>query len=709
MFESDSCYQNLMDVLYSVPSEGVSLKLQQLIPLLAIVGHQSHGKSKTLESLTKLPFPHGSGMCTRYAIKVNLRRDATLTEDILTAKIEGQDAFNKKYKIGVSRDAFSTVIEDADSLLCGTNRPIFDKLLEINLTGPTQTPLTIIDLPGIIGQHRDSQGADLPKAIEGITRRYIKDPRTIILAVMGADCDFESSRILTLAREYDPDGERTVPIVTKAGEIRDAQGWMSVILNRDRVMHHGWLVVSNKSYEEDNSWEYSRRKEEELFQSGIWLKVRAERKGRGPVLQFLGKLLHDQIVRALPAIKAEVSAEIGRIDDKLDAMGVPIGDVESAREQVTQANNDLQRQVIRFLEADYSPDYLVAYAGKSLATTSRLSGEESGTDVDDYDEGDQGSVVVDDDDDDTDADAELDYGNGSAVLTARAGLLAGDDPRFASSSLQRMYQRYRYSMMDGLERVTYPEMERQIALYKSYELPGFINFKTFKSVFNGHHLPGWIKMTKEHVDRMHQFLRNAIQGYIRYACANKSTAKVFRSAFSRFARDQKSEIDQTIKDIFEDEQTSFALNRQFVMAVCKERARNHSLPAIPEEQSVIERNEQHLPPQTLRQPQQPTRLNNICTRDVAAKSSDWNDVLSTQATVPCMLAYLTTALDRIAEMVLMQTIERHMIRRIHRFFDVMTKPTNEMLESLIEPPQLKTRREDLKAKKVSLERLMDTL
>ena len=168
MFESDSCYQNLMDVLYSVPSEGVSLKLQQLIPLLAIVGHQSHGKSKTLESITKLPFPHGSGICTRYAIKVNLRRDATLTEDILTAKIEGQDAFNKKYKNGVSRDAFRTVIEDASSLLCGTNRPISNKLLEINLTGPTQTPLTIIDLPGITGQHRDSQGADLPKAIEGI-------------------------------------------------------------------------------------------------------------------------------------------------------------------------------------------------------------------------------------------------------------------------------------------------------------------------------------------------------------------------------------------------------------------------------------------------------------------------------------------------------------------------------------------------------------
>ncbi|KAF9159966.1 hypothetical protein DFQ26_006009 [Actinomortierella ambigua] len=725
MFNPDSSYQSLVDQLYGVPSESVSRKLQQLIPLLTIVGHQSQGKSKTLESLTRLPFVHGSGMVTRFAIRTNLRRDVTLVEDFLTAKIEGEDGFNRRYKNGISRDSFRTVIEDASNVLCGTNRSISDKVLEITLTGPNQSPLTIIDLPGIIGQQRDSQSADLPKIIENITRRYIKDPRTIILAVMGADNDFESSRILSLASEYDPEGERTVPIVTKTDEIKDTQGWMSVILNKDKVMRHGWLVVCNKSYEEDSSWEYARQKEEEFFQRGIWRKVHASRKGRGPVLDFLGKLLHDLILKALPAIKAEVSTELYRLNDDLDAMGTPIATIQSACEQVTQANNELQRQVARFLNADYSPEYLVAYAGKSLANMSRRSGVDSDTDDDDYTDDGQESVAVDDDDDDDD---DVANDNGSSELTVRTELMAGVDPRFVRSSLQRMYKQYRSAMMDGLHRVTYAEMERQIALYKSCELEGFISFTTFKGVYNGHYLPGWIAITKEHVDRMHNFFRDALQGYIRYACTNKSTAKVFTASFSRFARDQKNEIDRTVKDIFGDEQTPFALNRQFVESVYRERAKNHSLPAMPVELSVTERNEHRQPTQQKLQqlshlrtpppePSQPTATsttpeNNASSSQNQSSSrvdSDWNDVLSTKAMVPCMLAYLTTALDRIVDVVLMQTIERHMIRRIYLYFDLMSQPTEDILKSLIEPPHLQERRKDLKSKIADLERLMDEL
>lgn len=732
MFNLDLSYQSLIEQLYSVPSKGMLLKLQQLIPLLAIVGHQSHGKSKMLKSLTQLPFLHGSGMHTHFAIKVNLHCDMAPGKDLLMAKIKGEDGFNKCHKNGVSCNAFCTMIEDALNVLCGTSHSISEKVLEITLTGPSQSLLMVIDLPGIIGQQCDSQSADLPKTIKNITHCYIKDPHMIILVVMGADNDFESSHILSLASKYDPDGDWTIPIVTKTDKIKDTQGWMSVILNKDKIMHHGWLVICNKSYEEDSSWEYAHKKEEEFFQKGIWHKVQASHKGRGPVLEFLGKLLHDLIWKALPTIKAEVCTELSRLNNELNAMGMPIATIQSACKQVTQANNEMQWQVGHFLNADYSPKYLIAYVGKSLTTMSHQSSADSETDDDDYDEDDQESVAInnddDDDDDDADADIEVDDDNSNTGLTIRNGLMAGEDPRFVCSSLQWMYQQYWCTMMDGLKHVMYAEMERQIALYKPYELQGFISFMTFKNVYNSHHLLGWIAITKEHVNRMHQFFHDALQGYIQYACANKLTAKVFTSSFSHFAWDQKSKIDQMVKDIFGDEQTPFALNCQFVEAIYKEHAKNHSLPAIPVKLSIAERNEHCLPQQKLQQqpfhlsmplpePLQPTAAsatieNNASSSQSQSSShvgSNWNDVLSTKAMVPYMLAYLTMALDCIVDVVLMQTIKCHMIQHIHLYFDLMSKPMNEMLKSLIKPTHLQECCQDLKSKTADLERLMDDL
>ncbi|KAG0230143.1 hypothetical protein BGW42_001130 [Actinomortierella wolfii] len=725
MFNPDSSYHKLMDLLYSVPSEGLSDALQQTIPLLAICGGQSNGKSKCLEALTQLAFLHGTGMCTRFAIKVNLRRDVTLTEDLLTAKIEGEDGFNQRYKIPVPRDTFRTMIEEASTTLCGASRPISDKVLEITLTGPTQSPLTVVDLPGIIGQQRDSHGDRLPETIKNITRRYIQDPRTIILAVIGANNDFEASSILTLAKEYDPAGERTIPIVTRTDEMRDPQGWLSVIQNKDKFMRHGWLVVCNKTYEEDPSWEYARMREAEFFRTGIWRKVHPSRKGRVAVKEFLSKLLHDQICTALPAIKNAVSSELRRLQDELDGMGTPIVTIDSAREHISLVSMDLQRQVIRFLNADYSPQYLMAYADKSLAAMSRRSGAGNETDDDDEDDedGEESANDDDDDDEDNDTDDEAEVDDDSTV---GAGHTAGEDPRFVRSALQRLHQQYRCAMMDGLKRVTYAEMEKQVALYKGYELPGFVSFTTFKSVYNGHYLPAWMTITQQHVDKMHQFFRNALQAYFRHACPSPSTAKVFTRSFSRFAREQKHEIDKTVVDIFGDEETPFALNRKFVEATYMDRSKNNQLPPLPTELSVTERNESPLPQQThqhQRQPQpsqtstpppepsQPVRVNAAIEnkQNPSRDTGDWNDVLTTNAMVPCMLAYLATALDRIVDVVLMQTVERHMVRRIHLFFDAMVKPTDDMLTGMLEPAALQERRNDVRSKIAELERLMDEL
>jgi len=208
---TDTEYQSLVGKINKLKHHRLNHVLS--VPQIAIVGDQSSGKSSVLEAFTKLSFPRDKGMCTRFATQVNLCRDLTSAEDTLSARIDGEGAFNERCKaIGLKQ--FHAVIRVAVSLLCSSS-DISEKILELTLSGPAQSPLAIVDLPGFINTTLDGQDKNTPGTIRSINERYMKDPRTIILAVVPANVDLNNSHVLARAEEYDPKNERTVPIVTK--------------------------------------------------------------------------------------------------------------------------------------------------------------------------------------------------------------------------------------------------------------------------------------------------------------------------------------------------------------------------------------------------------------------------------------------------------------------------------------------------------------
>jgi replication fork clamp-binding protein CrfC len=75
--------------------------------------------------------------------------------------------------------------------------------------------LTIVDLPGIT---RIAIGGQ-PKNIEEITKsmvtKYCSDPKTVILAVIPANQDLSTSESLQMAMNLDPEGKRTLGVITK--------------------------------------------------------------------------------------------------------------------------------------------------------------------------------------------------------------------------------------------------------------------------------------------------------------------------------------------------------------------------------------------------------------------------------------------------------------------------------------------------------------
>jgi dynamin 1-like protein len=75
--------------------------------------------------------------------------------------------------------------------------------------------LTLVDLPGLTKVPVGDQPRDIEKQIRDMLMKYISKPACIILAVTAANQDLANSEGLKMAREVDPEGNRTIGVLTK--------------------------------------------------------------------------------------------------------------------------------------------------------------------------------------------------------------------------------------------------------------------------------------------------------------------------------------------------------------------------------------------------------------------------------------------------------------------------------------------------------------
>lgn len=75
--------------------------------------------------------------------------------------------------------------------------------------------LTLVDLPGITKVPVGDQPEDIEDKIYELIVSFISNPNSLILAVTPATTDLATSEALKLAREVDPEGRRTLAVITK--------------------------------------------------------------------------------------------------------------------------------------------------------------------------------------------------------------------------------------------------------------------------------------------------------------------------------------------------------------------------------------------------------------------------------------------------------------------------------------------------------------
>ncbi|KGO54813.1 Dynamin [Penicillium expansum] len=344
------------------------------LPQLVVVGDQSSGKSSVLEGLTKLNFPRDSGLCTRFATQIIFRRDSNLVEREISASIipssdatPEEDQKLRGWKASAlqslnSQDFGHTMKEVHEvmnlSSSHGDQRPTFsNSVLQLEIRGPNENHLSVIDVPGIFKNTTlDRTTKNDIALVRNMVLRYMQNQRSIMLAVVPANVDIATQEIIEMASEIDPEGGRTLRILTKP-DLVDKGAEQNVI----RLIHDGnlngqlgWILVRNLGQQQLQAGDVDRDAEERLFhQNTPWNRVPPENYGISALMVRLQELLTSNVRREFPSVRSEVIKRLKDSKSLLQSLGVQRETAEQQRRILLDVVSGFQEITQQALATNY--------------------------------------------------------------------------------------------------------------------------------------------------------------------------------------------------------------------------------------------------------------------------------------------------------------------------------------------------------------------
>ncbi|RFU31327.1 hypothetical protein B7463_g5009, partial [Scytalidium lignicola] len=320
----------LLDVVDSLRAQGLSDIVA--LPQLIVCGDQSSGKSSVLEAISGIPFPRQDTLCTRFATEVILRRAAK--EEISVSLVPGKHRIQQdrdrllRFHVALkTKDDFGSLFEKArDAMgLSSTGKSFSNDVLRIEFSGPSQPQLTLVDLPGLIHSQTNSLKTDDVELVHNLVSQYLENPRSIILAVVSAKNDVNNQIILRRAREVDPQGLRTLGIITKPDTLAEGseseKEFLSLARNENVKFSLGWHVVRNLDSAREKDQNTRDEIEVTYFKQSIFSSLPPLSVGITFLRSRLSKILFNQIRTELPRLVDDIQNQISITESTLDKLG----------------------------------------------------------------------------------------------------------------------------------------------------------------------------------------------------------------------------------------------------------------------------------------------------------------------------------------------------------------------------------------------------
>jgi GTP-binding protein EngB required for normal cell division len=189
----------------------------------------------------------------------------------------------------------------------GTRGTFSDDVLCIEICGPEEQHLSFIDVPGIF--RKTTEGVTTKEdqnVVLAMVRRYMENPRSIMLTVVPANVDIATQEILTMAEEVDEEGLRTLGVLTKP-DLVDSGAEKQVIDLVKGVRHKlelGWYILKNPGQKEmENSSTNRNALEKRFFRDRApWNTLDKDRVGVEALQMRLQEILASKIRSEFPKV-----------------------------------------------------------------------------------------------------------------------------------------------------------------------------------------------------------------------------------------------------------------------------------------------------------------------------------------------------------------------------------------------------------------------
>ncbi|XP_021326549.1 dynamin-2 isoform X7 [Danio rerio] len=282
------------------------------LPQIAVVGGQSAGKSSVLENFVGRDFlPRGSGIVTRRPLILQL----------VNNKAEYAEFLHCKGRKFVDFDEVRQEIEAETDRITGSNKGISPIPINLRVYSPNVLNLTLIDLPGMTKVAVGDQPPDIEHQIRDMIMQFITRESCLILAVTPANMDLANSDALKVAKEVDPQGLRTIGVITKLDLMDEGTDARDILENKLLPLRRGYIGVVNRSQKDIDGRKDIRAAlaaERKFFLSHPSYRHMAERMGTPHLQKALNQQLTNHIRDTLPGLRSKLQSQLLSLEKEVE-------------------------------------------------------------------------------------------------------------------------------------------------------------------------------------------------------------------------------------------------------------------------------------------------------------------------------------------------------------------------------------------------------